>query len=79
MKHFNSVFKKTRSIYHKQHLAHLQDRSIFNRLYEIAVDPSSYGVDKAFFQGITVLDAGCENTGYFLELILEVLEKCFIP
>ena len=65
MKNFSSTEKKTRSIYHKQHQAYLQDRSIFNRFYRSAVDPSCYGVDEAFFKSITVLDAGCGNTGYF--------------
>ena len=75
MKNFSGTEKKTRSIYHKQHQAYLQDRSIFNRFYRSAVDPSCYGVDEAFFKSITVLDAGCGNTGYFQKAMYDLGAK----
>lgn len=66
------IFKKTRNIYHKQHKTFFKNNDLFNRFYKYAVNPSNYCLDKKFFKGATVLDAGCGNTGYFTKAMIDL-------
>ena len=58
--------RKTKEIYISQHKNYSKDKNIFKRFLDFAEDPKSYGVKtKNFFEGKSILDAGCGNTGYF--------------
>lgn len=62
---YSSVERRTKEIYISQHRNFSKDKSIFNRFLNMSSDPKTYDLPKEFFNGISVLDAGCGNTGYF--------------
>ena len=65
MKDYSKVEILTKSIYTAQHKNYSIDPSIFERHLSAAQDLKTYDLSQSFFQGISVLDAGCGNTGYF--------------
>jgi len=65
MQTYTEIEKQTKEIYIEQHKAYLKDKELFDRFYQDAVDPARYLLQKEFFKGIDVLDAGCGNTAYF--------------
>lgn len=61
---YTEVELRTKEIYIAQHKNYTKDESIFNRFLAFALDPATYDLPLAWFQGKSVLDAGCGNTGY---------------
>lgn len=72
---FSALEEKTKAIYVEQHKAYIKDKRIFDRFYEVAVDPTSYAVEPGFFQGKTILDAGCGNSAYFQKAMYDLGAK----
>jgi len=70
-----TIFKKTRNVYLSQHKTFFKHDEIFNRFYNYAVNPKNYCLDKKFFKGANVLDAGCGNTGYFAKAMIDLGAK----
>jgi ubiquinone/menaquinone biosynthesis C-methylase UbiE len=60
----SDVEQRTKDIYIEQHKNFTKDERIFQRFLTVALDPSTYDLPAEWFQGKTVLDAGCGNTGY---------------
>lgn len=65
MSNYSDVQLKTKEVYVSQHKNYLLDDALFNRFLDYAMDQKSYGLDLQWFDGKTVLDAGCGNSGYF--------------
>jgi SAM-dependent methyltransferase len=64
-KKYSDVEIKTKKVYLEQHKNFLKDETIFNRHLAAAQDLLTYDLPASFFEGKSVLDAGCGNTGYF--------------
>lgn len=62
---YSAVGRKTKEIYISQHRNFSIDKTIFERHRRMAQDPKSYDLPGKFFEGKSVLDAGCGNSGYF--------------
>ena len=69
---YSPVEERARQVYVEQHKAYLRDRSIFDRFYNVAVEPSSYGVGPEFFRGKTIVDVGSGNTAYFQKAMVDL-------
>ncbi len=69
------ILKKTREIYLDQHRTYFKHNELFQRFYQYAVEPKNYCLKKIFFKNITVLDAGCGNSGYFAKAMLDLGAK----
>ena len=70
-----TIFNKTRKVYLNQHKKFFKHDEIFNRFYNYAVNPINYCLDKKFFKGASILDAGCGNTGYFTKAMIDLGAK----
>jgi len=70
-----TIFNKTRKVYLNQHKKFFKHDEIFNRFYNYAVNPINYCLDKKFFKGANILDAGCGNTGYFTKAMIDLGAK----
>ena len=70
-----TIFNKTRKVYLNQHKKFFKHDDIFNRFYNYAVNPINYCLDKKFFKGASILDAGCGNTGYFTKAMIDLGAK----
>jgi ubiquinone/menaquinone biosynthesis C-methylase UbiE len=70
-----TIFNKTRKVYLNQHKKFFKHDEIFNRFYNYAVNPINYCLDKKFFKGVSILDAGCGNTGYFTKAMIDLGAK----
>lgn len=64
-KKYSDIEIKTKKIYVEQHKNFLKDETIFNRHLAAAQDLLTYDLPPGFFEGKSILDAGCGNTGYF--------------
>lgn len=64
-KEYSDVANKTKKIYISQHKNYSIDDQLFQRFLRVALDTSSYLLPQDYFEGKSVLDAGCGNTGYF--------------
>lgn len=62
---YSDIANKTREIFTAQHKNYAKDDEIFQRFLRVARDPSFYALPGDYFKEISVLDAGCGNTGYF--------------
>jgi len=58
------ILEKTRATYQKQHMNYLQDQKLFDRFYQMAVNPTHYGLNKEDINGANILDCGCGNSAY---------------
>ena len=67
-----TIFKKTRNVYLDQHKIFLKHNELFDRFYNYAVNPKNYCLNKNFFKGANILDAGCGNTGYFAKAMIDL-------
>ena len=70
-----TIFKKTRNVYLDQHKIFFKHNELFDRFYNYAVNPINYCLDKKFFKGANILDAGCGNTGYFTKAMIDLGAK----
>jgi hypothetical protein len=61
---YSAVELRTKEIYIEQHKTFTKDESIFNRFLEVALDPATYDLPINWFNGKTILESGCGNTGY---------------
>jgi ubiquinone/menaquinone biosynthesis C-methylase UbiE len=64
-KDYTNIERQTKKIYIEQHKNYQKDPSIFDRHLESSESLESYDLPADFFSGISVLDAGCGNAGYF--------------
>jgi SAM-dependent methyltransferase len=62
---YSEIELKTKQIYLEQHKNYFKDDSIFKRHLSAAQNVETYDLPQSYFQGKSVLDAGCGNTGYF--------------
>jgi len=69
---YSPIEQRTKELYIEQHKAYFRDRSIFDRFYRVAMEPSSYGVGAEFFRGKTIIDVGCGNTAYFQKAMVDL-------
>lgn len=56
---------KTREIYLDQHNIYLKDDILFQRFVKMISDISYFQLPENYFEGKSILDAGCGNTAYF--------------